>query len=573
MAEERDARDIQLRQLLPWVDLFRAFQIALHPSKLLLAAAAIVVLTFGWWLLALIFNVPNQLGEWPPNSPRGSNPYMVVTERRGDLLSAEFWIGSIGRRNTPPVPAEKASSPALEKPGEAGANPQVADNEPVQPSLVVEIYSQPPVHLEPFHKFLTPVTGLVKHNPMERLWWYYLFGLLMTVAVWGLIGGAITRMVAVEFSRGESISIVEAFRFSAKRFLSYFSAPLLPFGGVALITVVMIIGGLLLHIPWIGELMAGVLWVLALIGGLLMAVILIGLVGWPLMYATISTEGSDSLDGLSRSYSYVFQRPWHYLFYSIVAMLYGVLVIFFVVFVTSFMVYLSKWAVGLTPGLWWRSTGDPVSATFYYAPTSYDWQQLLMKDHPLIKEISSQALDSQVEGIADPAERRKQIESYLAQKNVAPDDIQKVLQSTGRDRERILFEIGRKRVWEQMNNFQVVGAVFVAFWLHLLFLAMLGFAYSYFWSVSTIIYFLLRKRVDDVDMEEVYLEKADEDVYPTLASPAVAAAAKAPAAEPARPPEPSRPQPSPPEPAPSAAPPAAKPVTPETDSPQSESTP
>jgi hypothetical protein len=196
-----------------------------------------------------------------------------------------------------------------------------------------------------------------------------------------------------------------------------------------------------------------------------------------------------------------------------------------------------------------------------------------MKDHPLIKEISSQALDSQVEGIADPAERRKQIESYLAQKNVAPDDIQKVLQSTGRDRERILFEIGRKRVWEQMNNFQVVGAVFVAFWLHLLFLAMLGFAYSYFWSVSTIIYFLLRKRVDDVDMEEVYLEKADEDVYPTLASPAVAAAAKAPAAEPARPPEPSRPQPSPPEPAPSAAPPAAKPVTPETDSPQSESTP
>ncbi|MCS6977070.1 MAG: hypothetical protein NZM31_08710 [Gemmatales bacterium] len=585
MAEDRDAREIQIRQLLPWVDLFSSFHLALHPSKLLLAAAAIVVLTFGWWLLALIFGVPNQLGEWPPNSPRGSNPYMAVTERRGDFLSAEFWLGSMGRRTTPPpsLPPDKPPAEAPQAAAQGSSSPAPAGPEVDQPSLVAEIYSQPPVHLEPFHKFLTPVTGLVKHNPTERMWWYYLVGLLMTVAVWGLVGGAITRMVAVEFARGENIGFVESLRFSAKRFLSYFSAPLLPFGGVALIAIVMIVGGLFLHIPWIGELVAGLLWILALLGGFLMAIILIGLIGWPLMYATISTEGSDNLDALSRSYSYVFQRPWHYLFYSLVAMLYGVLVIFFVVFVTSFMVYLSKWAVGLTPFLSWRSTGDPVSAAFYYAPTSYEWQQLLMKDHPLIRELDPQALDNQLRGTTNPAERRKIVENFLKHKDASgneipaqEEDVQKVLQSSGRQQERVLFEIGRERVYQEMNSFQVLGAVFVGFWLHLLFLVMLGFAYSYFWSVSTIIYFLLRKRVDDVDMEEVYLEKGDEDVYPAPITPATSAtptSSRPAAGETARPPEPSRPVAAasePPSPSASAAP--AEPAKPETDSPQSGNT-
>lgn len=554
MAEERDSREFRLRQLLPWTDLFRAFRIALDPLKLLLAAAAIVVLTFGWWLLALIFNVDNQLGEWPPNSPRGGNPYLVVTERRGDVLSVEFWLGEIGRRPARALPPEALAPSEPRENGLAEREGSILPTQEAQPSLVAEIYSQPPVHLEPFHKFLAPVTGLLKYNPLDRHWWYYLIGLFMTLAVWGLIGGAITRIAAVEFARNEKPEAMEAIRFAFKKFLSYFSAPLMPFAGVALIALVMILGGLFLHIPWIGELLAGLLWFLALLGGFLMAMILIGLVGWPLMYATISTEGSDSFDALSRSYSYVFQRPWHYLFYSVVAMLYGVLVIFFIVLVTSFMVYLSKWAVGLTPGLRWRATGDPVSAAFYYAPTSYQWQQLLMKDHPLISEINLKALDKELEGIADPAERRKRIESFLSAKGISQEDITRVLQTSGREREQVLFEIGRQRVRQEMSSFQVVGAVLVGIWLHLLFLVMLGFAYSYFWSVSTIIYFLLRHRVDETEMEEVYLESPEDEAYPTAVPPPSPSTA-APGPKPtvgdfSRPPEPSRPvtTASPPEP-------------------------
>ena len=56
-----------------------------------------------------------------------------------------------------------------------------------------------------------------------------------------------------------------------------------------------------------------------------MAVFLVGLVGYPLMYTTISAEGdqSDTFDALSRSINYVYQSPWHYIWYWIVAVVYG----------------------------------------------------------------------------------------------------------------------------------------------------------------------------------------------------------------------------------------------------------
>src|SRR5947199_10714168 len=65
MAEEKvELRDINWRQLFPWTELFRGFQVALDPKKLLLAAAGLLVMAFGWWLLALIF-FHSPLGDKP----------------------------------------------------------------------------------------------------------------------------------------------------------------------------------------------------------------------------------------------------------------------------------------------------------------------------------------------------------------------------------------------------------------------------------------------------------------------------------------------------------------------------
>ena len=77
--------------------------------------------------------------------------------------------------------------------------------------------------------------------------------------------------------------------------------------------------------------------------------------------------------------------------------------------------------------------------------------------------------------------------------------------------------------WSWYNK---AGAVMVAFWLYLVFLMVVGFGYSYFWSASTIIYLLMRRKVDDTEMDEVYVEEDEgEEAYsmPITTSPTVRA--------------------------------------------------
>jgi hypothetical protein len=57
----------------------------------------------------------------------------------------------------------------------------------------------------------------------------------------------------------------------------------------------------------------------------------------------------------------------------------------------------------------------------------------------------------------------------------------------------------------------MIGPVLIAIWLGVIFLMIIGFGYSYFWSASTIIYFLMRRKVDDTEMDEVYLEEEDSE--------------------------------------------------------------
>ncbi|HEY2759510.1 MAG TPA: hypothetical protein VGI75_02165, partial [Pirellulales bacterium] len=88
-----------------------------------------------------------------------------------------------------------------------------------------------------------------------------------------------------------------------------------------------------------------------LLCGLFLAILLVGLLfGWPLMWPTISAEGTDSFDALSRSYSYTYQRPVHYLFYAAVAgvlgMLAWVVVLIFAKGVITYSYWAASWGAG-----------------------------------------------------------------------------------------------------------------------------------------------------------------------------------------------------------------------------------
>jgi len=82
-----------------------------------------------------------------------------------------------------------------------------------------------------------------------------------------------------------------------------------------------------------------------------MTILLAGvLLGWPLMWATISVEGTDSFDALNRTYSYVFQRPLRYFFYVIVATVVGWLGWIVVENFAASVIWLASWAASWGAG-------------------------------------------------------------------------------------------------------------------------------------------------------------------------------------------------------------------------------
>src|SRR4029079_17405138 len=97
-----------------------------------------------------------------------------------------------------------------------------------------------------------------------------------------------------------------------------------------------------------------ILFVLALVVGFVITLVALGTVGgFNLMYPTVAVEGSDSFDAISRSFSYVFARPWRMLFYTAVAIAYGALTYLFVRFFIYIVLAVTHFFVG------WFLVGQP----------------------------------------------------------------------------------------------------------------------------------------------------------------------------------------------------------------------
>jgi hypothetical protein len=541
MAEDRfEPREINFRQWLPWTQLFRGFGVAVDYKKLLLAAAGIFVMAFGWWLLAWVFYSVRTVPDWGSGKydpkdwnafKEARNQWNLFYEAAGpdpvkydanDLATstADYdllvrVIPSIeNQRQEGKSPAEIREAIARDFPGvnlseltpaiegrykpygklrtwpwfeNRGPNPYLLVTGKVgHPDLAGTAHYVPwnrgeffdwllsdqiPVLIEPLVKFLRPVFYLLRPYGgfFERF--YFLLVIAWTVVTWAIFGGAITRIATLEIARNEKIGLVEALRYTCGRWRSYVFASFAPLLALAFFVVLLILFGLVNWIPIVAEFWNGLLWPVVLGIGLVMTVLLIGLVGWPMIHATLSAEGSDSYDALSRCYSYVLQRPWSYLWYAVVSIAYGAAIIFFVGLVGSLLVYLGKWGVSQTP-LTERFNRDP-AYLFIYAPTSYGWRDMLLQGSPV------------ADGNAAVSQRL--IDRYVQQ----PD----------------------------FHGWNYIGPALVAFWLYLVFLMMIGFGYSYFWSMSAIIYLLMRRKVDDTDIDEVYLEEEEEESYTAPVAP------------------------------------------------------
>ena len=74
---------------------------------------------------------------------------------------------------------------------------------------------------------------------------------------------------------------------------------------------------------------------------------------------------------------------------------------------------------------------------------------------------------------------------------------------------------------ESLGRIGDTGAQFMKFWSHCLMTLAFGFIFSYFWTATTVIYFLLRRLVDATELDEVFMpgEEAKHGLPPLKAEP------------------------------------------------------
>ena len=489
------SREVDLTRMFPWMRLLRTFLVALDPFKLIVAAAGILLTALGWWLISLIV-----LNSWtvPKEADYVVSPSKATQDRTREQLQTEkdrefkldddrykmirILADQGGTYRTWPWMEDRGPNPYFLAKSVVGGTPGERRD------LIEWFYShQAPNLIEPLRKFLSPIIFLF--DARSDFWVrVYLMALVVWMMIcWAFFGGVLTRMSILQLAGRDGGGLRDAMRFVGKRYISYLISPIVPLGFIALVVVGCMFFGFIHMIPAIGEFVDGILWFIPLGAGFVIALLLVGLVGYPLMYSTLSAEGSDTFDAISRSYNYVYESPWSYAWYWFISMLYGAVVIFFVVFMSSAMVYLGKWAIGTTP--WIQSANASPEYLFLKAPTSFGWKQVLL-------EGTDSAIDKNGAYLYP-----EKAAVYLSEDNFA--------------------------------SYKWMGASMVSFWLTLFFLMMLGFAYSYFWTQASMIYLLMRKKVDETEIDEVYLEETAPEV-PVSAAPApLPRLASSPAAAPA----------------------------------------
>jgi len=180
---------------------------------------------------------------------------------------------------------------------------------------------------------------------------YCIIFFIIMLAVVSISGGAVCRIAALQFARGEKPGLTEALRFSTKRFVNFFTAPLAPISIIIFIGLFIFLLGLAGNIPRAGELIVGLGMALALFAGVLIAVIVIGAVaGLNLMFPAVAYDGSDCFDAISRSFSYVYAKPWRMVVCTAIAAVYGSICYTFVRFFAFLSLWITRWLLQL--GLW-----------------------------------------------------------------------------------------------------------------------------------------------------------------------------------------------------------------------------
>lgn len=309
-----DKESSQLLESFLFPRIFQTFRIAIQPSKLTIALLALAILCLAGWIMDLGKTVVATRGI------EGQETELHVYMADPDQLES-YIEGAVDNSNNTGVfytlwcfAAEKFHGAVYSL---FGFNiPAVVDNVAACLKALIWAFA--------YHYI------------------YCIIFSVITLAVMSVAGGAICRIAALQFARSEKPGLLEALRFSMRKFTSFFTAPLAPLGIIVFMGLFIFVLGLIGNIPGFGELMIGIFMLLALIASALISVILIGAVaGFNLMFPAVAYDNSDCFDAISRSLSYVYAKPWRMGFYTVIAAIYGAICYVFVRFFAFLLLWVS----------------------------------------------------------------------------------------------------------------------------------------------------------------------------------------------------------------------------------------
>ena len=312
----RDGELISIRYLevFPWLHLFRAFRIALDFRKMALGALALTLLGLGDWLISTMPFVP------APQQAALRGVDIWPWEDEQPFVSLMDYAATADRAGRP-----------LEAARDAALDWRIA----FQPSF--DLFNR----LDPF------ATPGVDWRDLALASTRFLWALLVAA----IFGGAIARIAAVQFARDQNVGLQSGLSFARSHFAAYISAPLLPLVGALILSLICLVLISVTQVTGVGPVIVGALWFVPLLLVFVITLILVGvLIGLPFMFATISAEGRDGFDAFSRSYSYVYQKPWLVAWYLAVATVIGGVSSLLVVVAARWVAYVPALALGRSSG-------------------------------------------------------------------------------------------------------------------------------------------------------------------------------------------------------------------------------
>lgn len=264
---------------IPWWILFRAAGAAFSPTVIILALFGSVAMHAGW-------SACDRAGLVVPVA---GNEWVLAQVGRGDLV-----LNAPNGRAAPLNPLTPSAAAWL---------PSLAA---MMPGPMVDVMRLVSVPFQPTAELSDVVAA------SARIGWFIL--------VWAIFGTAITRCVALKLASEEPLGPFGALGYGSKKWPPAVNSVLFVLVGIFAMSIPGALLGLAMRSD-VGAYAVGIIWPLVLLGAVVLAILAIGVVvGWPLMVAAVGVERADSFQAISTAFSYVYQRPLHYLFHAVVAL-------------------------------------------------------------------------------------------------------------------------------------------------------------------------------------------------------------------------------------------------------------